>query len=265
MEVDLFTPKFFAQAKDKMYSLRTYDAEEEFFKVFSLFVENGTWVSAPSNEKKLVTVWMRGGYWIAIYSSINGRVNGDSKDVITTDINKFIDIVYENPRLMGIVVDPNKEPYLISRKAIHKFTKRKDPRLEIRDWGVGIPNYSKKDIMVEEEMLDFGIDIILDHYLAKKPCQLLEENRGVEGFPNLVYKKGEQLYMMKVLVDVLPNQPRLSKERKDFYLYHCNKFNAKCVVASVSISSSDEQRKNEGLALIGDGYNMRINDVAELN
>ena len=265
MENDLFTPKAFAIAKKKMYALRTNEMEKEFFDIFSSFVENGTWVSAPANDNQLLVVNMRGGCWIAIYSSMEARVRGESKDVITTDINKFIDVVYDNPRLMGIVVDPNKEPYLISRKTIHQYTKRKDSRLQIRDWGSGIPNFNKDDIMVEEELLDFGIDIILEHYLSKQSCQLIEENRGVNGFPNIVYQKNNQLYMMKVFAGVLPNRPTCTKEQKEFYISHCNKFNAKCVIASVSIGSSDEERKKAGLALVGDGYNMCINEVVELN
>ena len=82
---------------------------------------------------------------------------------------------------------------------------------------------------------------------------------------NIVYQKNNQLYMMKVFVGVLPNRPTCTKEQKDFYISHCNKFNAKCVIASISICSSDEERKKAGLALVGDGYNMCINEVIELN
>lgn len=140
-----FSSLNFGEAKRRMCVLKTREAINKFYEIFSELVKNGSWVSAPVNGNQLVISPFRGGHYIAIYSDMYGRIPGDSKDVITLDINKFIDILYDNPHLLGIVVDPNKDPFLINRKAINDLTVRKDPLLQVKDWGNGIPSYTEKD------------------------------------------------------------------------------------------------------------------------
>lgn len=260
----LFSPKGFGEAKKRMYALRTVESERTFYKIFAELVESGAWVSAPVNDKQLVISPFRGGHYIAIYSDMNARVAGDSKDVITTDINKFIDILYDNPHLLGIVVDPNKDPFLINRKTIHKLTVRKDPRLQIKDWGAGIPNYTEKDLMTEEELLDFGMDVVGEHYIAKNGFTILETHTGVNGFPNYALEKDGVVYLMKVAVGIT-DKPILTQQDREFYLSACKRFNAKCLYAPLAIVSSDEERAAKGIALYGDGYYANFSDVEELN
>lgn len=128
-----------------MYELKTGEAFDRFYKIFAGLVENGSWVSVPVNGSQLVIAPFRDGHYIAIYSDMNGCVAGDSKDVITWDINKFIDILYDNLHLLGIVVDSNKGLFLLNQKDISNLTVRKDPCLYIKDWGDGIPNYTEKN------------------------------------------------------------------------------------------------------------------------
>lgn len=260
----LFTAKSFGEAKKRMCALQTDEAIGKFYEHFAELVKNSSWVSAPANDKQLVISPFRGGYYIAIYSDMNGRVAGDSKDVVTMDINKFIDILYDNPHLLGIVVDPNKDPFLINRKAINNLTIRKDPRLQKKDWGSGIPHYTEKDLMTEEELLDFGMDIVGEHYVAKNGYTILESNYGAQGFPNFALQKDGVLYLMKVAVGVT-RKPVISQREKEFYLSACKRFNAKCLYAPLAIVSSDEERASKGIALYGDGYYANFSNVEELN
>ena len=117
-----FSPKLFGELKNKMCTEKTQEAMEKFYDVFALMVKDGAWVNAPVNDMNLVVSEFRGGEYLAIYSCLDNRVKGDSKDIMAIDINKFIDVLYENPSLLGIVVDPNKEPFLINRRAIHELT-----------------------------------------------------------------------------------------------------------------------------------------------
>lgn len=127
------SPLSFGEAKRRAYTLKTNEAIGKFYEIFAEMVKNGAWVNAPANGSQLVIASCRDGYYIAIYSDMNGRVAGDSKDVIATDINKFIDVLYDNPRLHGIMIDPNKDPCIISRKEINDHTVRKDPHLQVKD------------------------------------------------------------------------------------------------------------------------------------
>ena len=82
-----FSPESFAIAKRRLCALRTEDTIKNFYKIFALMVKEGTWINAPINDRQIVYSRFRGGYYIAIYSSMDNRVAGDSKDVIATDIN----------------------------------------------------------------------------------------------------------------------------------------------------------------------------------
>lgn len=88
-------------------------------------------------------------------------------------------------------MDPNCNPVIITRREINGLTSRKDPRLQIKNWGYGIPFYTEKDLMVEEEILDFGIDIVIDNFVKKNGYEIVEINRGTDGFPNLALTKME--------------------------------------------------------------------------
>ncbi len=259
----IFSAKGFGEAKRIMCDLQTDEAVDRFYEIFADLVKNHSWVAAPINGNQLVILPFRGGHYIAIYSDMNGRVAGDSKDVINVDINKFIDVLYANPHLLGLVVDPNNDPFMINRKGIHNLTVRKDPRLEIKDWGAGIPEYTEKDLMVEEELLDFGMDIVRDHYIAKNGFTILESHTGVTAFPNYALKKNGELYLLKVDVGVT-NKPTLSDQDKAFYLSSCKRFNAKCLYAPIALVSTDEERAKNGIALCGDGYYANFSDVEEI-
>ena len=261
--MDIFSEPF-ALAKKKMCELRTNEATQEFYQTFVNLVKCGTWINAPINERKIVIKKIRGGHYIAIYSSLRNRVTGDSKDVITTDINKFIDALYENPRLLGIVVDPSKDPFIINRKAIHFLTDRKDPRLVQKDWGKGIPNYTENDLMVPEELLDFGMQVVEDYFLKDSGFTILETNYGIETFPNFALQKNGQIFLLAVEVAV-GERPICSLRNKDFYLASCKRFNARCLYAPIGLVPIDKERAANKLALYGDGYNIIFSGVEELN
>ena len=257
-----FSPESFAIAKRRVCALRTEETIKIFYDIFALMVKEGTWINAPINDRQIVYSRFRGGYYIAIYSSMENRVAGDSKDVIVTDINKFIDALYENPRVLGIIVDPNKEPYIISRKAIHELTDRKDPRLVQKDWGIGIPEYNEKDLMVPEEYLDFGMQVMEDYYIPQNGFKILETCYAVGTFPNLALQKNGEIYLVKVDCSI-GEKPTYTEEERAYYLSACKRFGAKCLYASVVINPKDEERASKKLGLYGDGYFVEyyVNDV----
>ena len=152
---------------------------------------------------------------------------------------------------------------MINRKGIHNLTVRKDPRLQVRDWGEGIPSYTEKDLMVEEELLDFGMEIVKDHYIAKNEFTILESHTGVTAFPNYALQKNGEVYLLKVDVGVT-DKPTLSERDKAFYLSSSKRFNARCLYAPLALVSTDAERAKKGLALCGDGYYVNFSDVEEI-
>ncbi len=257
----------FGEAKKQAYALKSEEAVDKFYECFAELVKNHAKVFAPINdaeELNLVISTFRGGKYIAIYSDVEGCDAGDAEHMAITDINRFIDCLYAYPDLQGIVVDPNKDPFYISRKQIHFSTVRKDPRLGEKDWGRGIPEYMEEDLKTPEELLDFGMEIIEEYFIEDEGYHVLESNRVMEGFPNYALEKDGNLYLMKVKVSVL-EVPVLSQEEKEFYCSACEQYNAKCLYAPIVIASTDSERADKGIALYGDGYRLRYLDVEELN
>ena len=162
------------------------------------------------------------------------------------------------------MVDPNKEPFLINRRAIHELTVRKDPRMVKKDWGEGIPTYKTKDLMVEEELLDFGMQIVEDFYISKEGFIVLEKNFGANCFPNFALQKNEVMYFLKVDVGIV-DRPVINQNKKDFFLDACKRFNAKCLYAPIGLVPADEARAAKKVALYGDAYHVDFAGVEELN
>lgn len=260
----LTTNKEFMIAKNIMIESECNSARNQFYNLFSNMIGNNAWISAPVNDNQLVILPYRGGHYICIYSDISKRRAGESRDVLTADINVFIDCLYDNPHLLGFLVDPNCNPVIITRREINGLTSRKDPRLQIKNWGYGIPFYTEKDLMVEEEILDFGIDIVIDNFVKKNGYEIVEINRGTDGFPNLALTKNGVLYLVKVDASIT-NKPTLTLENKMFYIKSCEKFNAKCLYAPLALRSSDPERAKAGIALCGDGFTAIFSGIIELN
>lgn len=243
------------ELKEKLIEDRTSAAYHDFWNKFVLTVNSDEWLAMPTNNDNdsyaLQIKDHKGEHYIVVYSGMNGSA-GESKTIINTSIRKIITTLYNNPHLHGIVLDPNKNPYYIRREEISQRTNMKDPRRQERDWGEGIPSCKPSDIMSQEELLVFAMQVIADNYIEEENYSIIDLSYGIEGFPNFVLKKDDQLYMMKVDVGVTPNVPTYSVKDKNFYLSVCKKFNAICLYASVSIESLDQVRAAHGLVLCGD-------------
>lgn len=256
------------ELKERLIEESTPTAYHDFWNKFVLTVNSDEWLAMPTNHDNdsyaLQIKDHKGEHYIVVYSGMNGSA-GESKTIINTSIRKIITTLYNNPHLHGIVLDPNKNPYYIRREEISKRTNMKDLRRQFRDWGKGIPPCKPSDIMVREELLGFAMQVIADDYIKNEKYHIIEYTYGIEGFPNFVLKKDDQLYLMKVDVGVNPNIPIVSEKDKNFYLSVCKKFNAICLYASVSIESSDPIRAAHGLVLCGDPCACTTNAIRILN
>jgi len=174
--------------------------------------------------------------------------------LITTDINSVIDTVYKNPRLAGIAVDPQNEPVYISRKQIDALTVRRDPRLQERDWGEGIPkSYRQSDLLCIEELTDLAMDIVLQ-YCVNHGYGVFERHSSPVYIPNLIVEKDGVTYYAVVEAGLAPDIPTLHPEKLKALHSYAEKLNAKCLYAPVGLGSADKERFAERLALCGDRY-----------
>lgn len=246
--------------KQNCTQLRNPAADNAFFNRFFEIVNRNEMLSCPVNGEhphiEFHPVDYFGGYFLAVYSSLVARKPGDSKTVLTIPASGVIKVLYDTPQYSGIIVDPNSNPKYIPRKLIHNYTNCKDSRLEIKDWGAGIPRYKASDIQTKEELIDFGFEIIERFYIEKQSYEVLEHYPMPRAVPHYALRKDGKLYFLQIDVGVYPNTPEMSETSKKSFLAACNRFGAIGLFASIQIESADNERAAASLALCGDGFSI---------
>ena len=254
---------FAKQAFCQEPSEENYDA---LFAVFARFVEENAWISLPVKQEEqglaLEIVTHQEKEYFAMYAGPNS--NTAQGTTACMDINRLIDAVYDDPLAAGIVIDPYDAPLFIGRKQIHQQTLRKDPRLQSKDWGPGIPVYQESDLMTGEEILDFAMEIVTEFGLEKDGYEILESHNGLNDMPNFVAQKNGQLYFIVVEADMEPNMPAIRPDKERRILEHAAQFHAVALYAAVSFTSADTTRSYLSLALCGDNFHARFLGLSRL-
>lgn len=121
-------------------------------------------------------------------------------------------------------------------------------------WGVGVPNYTAQDLMTEEELLDFGIQIVLQYGTKTDGYEIVSVNNKKDCFPNIVLKKGDDTYFVLVKTDEVHCQPVLSDEVRQRISKHAQNLGAIPLFASVGIGACDPERFEKRLMLRNDAF-----------
>ena len=138
--------------------------------------------------------------------------------------------------------------------------------MQNKDWGKGIPSYNESDLMTDEELIRFAMDIVAKYELNGNGYELVDWSCQPNVFPNIVLKKDEKLIFVVVKVAVAPNHATLSNFWKNSYAQKAKKdYGASCFFASVNIGACDAERFDAGLALRGDAFYANYNGLEELN
>ncbi len=199
---------------------------------------------------------------IGSYStSFNGLVDGFN---IYNTNNELIDRLYffGNANDNDIEI-PKSLPENASFKGIgvnnylrvatgYKIKIRKNMKIE---WGSGIPNYSKNDLMSKREILDFAIFVVLECEVLKGEYTCVSYSNSLTMFPNIILEKNGQKYAIWVKASIAPKMEKLTEheiiQMKDF----TRRFNDIIpLFASVGIGAADPERFDNSIALIGDAY-----------
>ena len=123
-----------------------------------------------------------------------------------------------------------------------------------KDWGFGIPNYTREDIMTSSELLNFAMQIVFDYELKPSGYEIVASNDDINKTPNFIVKKDGQLFFIVVKAAIAPDMPTLNDDEKRYIKTNANKYDAKVFFAPVGFASTDADRFSKGLALRGDGF-----------
>lgn len=137
--------------------------------------------------------------------------------------------------------------------------------MEQKDWGMGIPEYTEDDLMTEEEILNFAMQVVAKQEIEEKGNELVAWLDELNAFPNIVAKINGELSFIVVKGAIATTIPTLSKFWRNTYCQKAQKeYGAKCYFASVSIGSYDAKRFEKRLGLRGDGFLIRYKGLEEV-
>ena len=259
------------EAKDKMISNPTEENGKAFGEALAEAVRGGEMLYMPSGGEagdegfQLEIRELRGNYFAVAFTDEEKAKNYQSKGYVKADINTLIDAVYSNPAITGIALDISEAPVFITRKQLTQMTDRKDPRLEIRNWGEGIPEYDEADLMVPQEVQDFAVEVVLNTVMGPEGYNIYEVNTGLGFAPNIVAEKDGKICLVMVDGAVYPAEPVLEDDRKEQFAGYCAASEFKALYAPVVIGACDKERFEKGLALIGDAFYAKSDELIELN
>lgn len=242
-----------------MHETHTQENSKEFADIFRELAESNAQVytsAKPSGKGYAIdTAEHTGNFYCIMYSDSSMLEKRAGSKPCTIGLSNLIDACYANPHLAGIVINPGANyPVFIQRKDLQIISGKPDPRASERNWGKGIPQYTEKDLMVAEEGIEFAMEIVAKYGLAEENYEVLETNNGLTAFPNFVCSKDGQLYFVAVDAALAPKMPSLRPETVPELIRIAGESNAKVLYAPVSFGSSDPERMQAGLALVGDEY-----------
>ena len=250
--------KSLGKAKKALVAGPTLESNKSFGEALAVAVDKGEWIAAPvipdEHGNRYVIQMNKGRPYIVLYSDEEHYHFEKGMSLMTTDINKIIDSIYESPDLEGLVIDPYTSPIFITRAQLSDSTSRQDPRLERRDWGEGIPDYQPTDLMTAVEVQKFAMQVSESFGLRHGGYQILESTLNPMDPFSFAARKGGQLYFVLVESSVAPRKPQLSQSKKTRLLSFSKKHQAKAIYIPVGIGACDAERFSASLALIGDAY-----------
>ncbi len=240
------------------------DALEEFVLEVANAIDNHLWCYFPTmpNSNNVALVRYLGKPMIAAYSSAESKKI--APDMICTDINKIIDILYSNKDLCGIVFDLDDNPIVIQRDWINEISNRKDPRLKKRDWGTGIPKYTSEDIITKDELFDFGMKVA-EEEIEKEGYSIIQTVHNYRFIVSIVATKNEKKYYFYVKTTVLPEASQMDSDEEKHLKEVCKEEKALPLFIPVEFGSTDKERFDASLLLAGDEFYYRYTGIITLD
>ena len=261
--------KDLAEAKRALTANPTSETNKAFGYALAEAVKNSEWIAVPvipdERGNRLVIRTNQGLPYVVLFTDEEHYRFEKGMSLMMTDINKIIDSIYASPQLEGFALDPYTSPIFITREQLSDCTCRRDPRRTRRDWGKGIPEYSRTDLMTPREVQQFALQIAQGFGLMPGGFEVIESTLDPQEAFSFAARRDGQLYFVLVTSSVAPRKASLSPLKKQRLLAFAEKHQAKAVYIPVGIGACDSERFAAGLALVGDAYYSDFHGMYEVH
>lgn len=260
-------------ALEKMKRYQSPAVMAEFSRVLKNYVDDGTWVPIPTIQDahgyQPHIIESQGNAYAAMYSD-QSEVKG-SRNVVTTDINKLLGPVFQNPDISGIIIDPETTSLCMDKGFIltcilHGYLPNVNiPGSPQKNWGIGIPKYSQADLMTEDEMLNFAMHTVLDYEKSLSSLVPVSACDHPAAVPNLIFEDNGSFVFIAVKGYCAKEAPPLNLKVRNMLTDYSKRYRAKCYYAPVCFrSATDQARFDACLALKGDGFYANYEGLEEI-
>lgn len=269
------TPPTLDVAKELLYQEYSVENIRTFAESFLNYANNNKPVPTYfqiKNDTRLYTLLNRGIVYNAIASCRELESPHPECTTIEMDINYVISSIFGSSNVGGLAIDPFQPIGLYLPKdmllkiLVHgMYEDQKNGGCENRDWGIGIPDYTEDDLMTEGELLNFAMQMVIDHDLNKNGYTIVSATDNTNAIANIVAKKDGEYHFIAVTGYCDNEEPEIDLERKLRLQSLGDMFNANCYYAPVGFrSASDLLRFNKCLALKGDAFYSKYTGIQEV-
>lgn len=213
----------------------------------------------------------RGKHFAAMFSDPSEISNPDKVSIVLTDINKLIEPVFHNENIDGIVIDPYttslflEKPFLLKCILHGSYSEQDNGGTPQRNWGTGIPKYSKDDLMTDGEIQNLAMHAVIDNDRALQQNYNLVSGCDYPGaMPSLIFENDRAFVFVYIKGYATMDAPMLTDSEKNALLQISDKFNATSYCTPVGFISTDPARLEACLALKGDGFYCKYQGLREV-
>lgn len=231
-------------------------------------IENDEWVamlgkSEGSKGYLLDYRIQRGRSYISLFTDSQEIKNKPKSDysLIISGVNKITEPLFQSNGPAGIIINPDTDGFCIDKSFLVKimlhsqYECQKNPGCPPKDWGLLIPKYKKKNLMTEEDFLNFGMHTIIENWIEKEGYTVVSANDNLKVCPNLILEKNGRISFVVVKGYCAEKEPQIDDFTKNRVLALGKKYNAACFYAPVGFrSAGDLLRFEQCLALKGDQF-----------
>ena len=253
----------------------SYDSVIDFSNVLDSYISSGTLVEWPGitdnngHGRRFRIVESNGKHYAAMFSDHSEARLAGGERVFLTDINEFIGPVFQDSHIDGIIIDPDSASFRLDKSELLQCVLHDSYRWYLpertkvvphKDWGKGIPDYSKEDLMTDEEIQELAIQTVLQkEYLLQQGCKIISTcplSDEIPSIPSIIAEKNGCFHF--IYIETSMKKPTLRRDIVENDIRSIGiKFNAECWWASVDIRSNDPERAEACLALKGDRFNCK--------
>lgn len=169
--------------------------------------------------------------------------------------NTMIDPEYEWDKISSI---------WICEPRLYKFCSWTPKIWEQIDWGKWIPNYKETDIMRDEELCEFALEIVHKYFIKPEWYETLYSCNFLSSFPNFTLKKDWKTILLIVRWCWAPNMPTIEKIEKDYFIQKAKKQWLQIFFAPVSFWAKDPDRFEKWLLLRWDLFYVKFEWIEPL-